>query len=99
MMAAELLDCLKELRLPAVRELYLEQAEQARREGHSYEHYLAELMEHEVEQRRHKRVARMPHESSLPLEKTIDRARARPATAERRCAAEHTAGGRLPGSP
>ena len=72
MMAAELLDCLKELRLPAVRELYLEQAEQERREGHSYEHYLAELMEHEVEQRRHKRVARMPHESSLPLEKTND---------------------------
>ena len=72
MMAAELLECLKELRLPAVREVYPEQADQARREGHSYEQYLAELMEHEVEQRRHKRVARMLHESSLPLEKTIE---------------------------
>ena len=71
-MTTELIDCLRELRLPAVRDSYQEHAEQSRREGHSYERYLASLMEHEIAQRRHKRIARMLRDSSLPLEKTLD---------------------------
>ena len=70
-MSAELIDCLRELRLPAVRDTYQEHAAQARRESHSYERYLTGLMEHEIAERRHKRVARMLRDSSLPLEKTL----------------------------
>ena len=71
-MTAKLIDCLRELRLPAVRDSYQQQADQARREDCSYEQYLAGLMEHEVTERRHKRIARMLRESSLPLEKRLD---------------------------
>ena len=70
-MPTELIDCLRELKLPAVRNTYQEHADSARREEHSYERYLAGLMEHEVAERRHKRIARMLRDSSLPLEKTL----------------------------
>ena len=55
-----------------MRDAYQEQAEQARREGHSYERYLTGLIEHEIAERRHKRIARMLRDSSLPLEKSLD---------------------------
>lgn len=76
MLAAEqrthLTRSLKELRLPAMREGYEEQAEQARREGMSYEQYLLELVEREREGRRHNRIARLLRESRLPLEKSLE---------------------------
>ena len=58
-MTAKLIDCLNELRLPAVRDSYQQQADHASREDCTYEQYLAGLMEHEVTARRHKRIARM----------------------------------------
>jgi DNA replication protein DnaC len=61
---------LKHLFMPTIRECYEEQAETARRESMSYEHYLFELTELEVESRRHNRITRMVRESKLPLEKT-----------------------------
>jgi DNA replication protein DnaC len=67
----ELTDCLKELHLPTVRECYKEQADLARRESLSYEQYLLELMERELEVRRQNRIIRLLKESKLPLEKTL----------------------------
>lgn len=67
-----LLNCLKTLHLPTVRECYQEQAEEARREELSYEHYLFEVMEREREVRRQNRIIRLMRQSKLPLEKTMD---------------------------
>ncbi len=63
---------LKRLRLPTVRACYEEQADLARREALSYEHYLLELVERECETRQHKRIERYLRESKLPLEKTLE---------------------------
>ena len=69
---ARLAETLKRLRLPTVRACYEEQADLARRETLSYEHYLLELLERECEVRREKRIERYLRESKLPLEKTLD---------------------------
>jgi DNA replication protein DnaC len=76
MLAAEnmkslLNESLKELHLPTVRACYEEQAERAREESLGYEHYLAELVEREREDRRHRRIERFLRESKLPLEKNL----------------------------
>lgn len=63
--------CLKELYLSTVQACYGEQAELARRETLSYEHYLLEVMQRECEARRHNRIARLLRESKLPLEKSL----------------------------
>ena len=63
---------LKHLHMPTVRDCYEEQAEMARRESMSHEHYLFEVMEREVETRRQNRIARILRESKLPLEKSWD---------------------------
>lgn len=68
----DLIRCLKELHLPAVRACYEEQADVARRESSTYERYLQELMEQECDVRRQNRVARLLKESKLPLEKSLD---------------------------
>lgn len=69
---ADLIRCLKELHLPAIRACYEEQADVARRESSSYEGYLQELMEEECDVRRQNRVARLLKESKLPLEKSLE---------------------------
>lgn len=61
---------LKELRLPTVRRCYEEQAKQAEKDSSSYEQYLHELLELEVEARQQNRVVRFLRESRLPLEKS-----------------------------
>jgi DNA replication protein DnaC len=66
-----LLSCLKELRLPTMREAFVTAAEQARQESLSYEHYLLELANRECEERGQKRVERLLKESRLPLEKNL----------------------------
>ncbi len=66
-----LLSNLKELHLPAMREAFVQLAEQARQESHSYEQYLLELTNRECEERQHKRVDRWLKESRLPLEKNL----------------------------
>jgi DNA replication protein DnaC len=61
---------LKHLFMPRMRECYEEQAEIARRESMSHEHYLFELTEREIESRRQNRTTRMLRESKLPAEKS-----------------------------
>jgi DNA replication protein DnaC len=68
----ELADSLKTLRMPTIRTCYQEEAEQARKEGLSYEHYLLELIRRESEVRHHGRIGRLMTQSRLPREKTID---------------------------
>lgn len=67
----DLVRCLKELHLPAIRACYEEQADAARRESLSYERYLQQIMEQECDVRRQNRVARLLKESKLPLEKSL----------------------------
>lgn len=67
-----LTQCLKELRLPTVRACYEQEADRARQESLSHEHYLAELVEQEREVRRQNRIARRLRESNLPLEKNLE---------------------------
>lgn len=67
-----LIRCLKELHLPTVRACYEQEADQARQESLTYEHYLAEVMEREREVRRHNRVQRLLRQSKLPLEKSLE---------------------------
>jgi DNA replication protein DnaC len=58
--------------LPAFRECFEEEATRATQESLSYEQYLLELAEREMEMRRHSRVTRLLRESRLPLEKTLE---------------------------
>jgi DNA replication protein DnaC len=67
---AKLVQCLKELHLPACRHSYEELARQAQQEGLSYEQYLLGLMERECQERRAKRIERLLRQSRLPLEKS-----------------------------
>ncbi len=67
-----LINALKELHLPAMREHYESCAAQAQQDSLSYEQYLHELVEKECEVRRQKRVDRYLRESRLPLEKTLE---------------------------
>lgn len=62
---------LRELRLPAMRECFREEAERARAEGLSYEEYLGEMVRLETESRRAHRVERRLRESRLPLNKNL----------------------------
>jgi DNA replication protein DnaC len=64
-------EALKELRLGAMRESLAEVADGARKESHSYEQFLSELIRRELDARRQRRVERLLHESRLPLEKTL----------------------------
>lgn len=66
-----LIEHLKELHLPTVRECYEDTARRAERETLSYEQYLLEVISRECEQRRKKRVERLLKESALPLEKSL----------------------------
>ena len=65
---ARLMEGLRILHLPAFRECFEREAERATREGLSFEQYLLELVEREVEARRQTRVTRLLRESKLPLE-------------------------------
>jgi DNA replication protein DnaC len=69
--AAHLTVRLKELRLPAIRACYREEAENARKASLTYERYLAELVEREAEARRCSRVERLLRASKLPPGKTM----------------------------
>lgn len=72
MSAAELATMLKELKLPAMRDCYERQAEEARKESASFEEYLEGLIRREIEQRRIHRTSRWLRESTLPLEKSLE---------------------------
>ena len=68
----QLLIGLKELRLPAMRALHREQADLARKQSLSYEHFLLSLVQRELEERHANRIERWLRESRLPLEKTME---------------------------
>jgi DNA replication protein DnaC len=67
----ELNTCMKDLRLPGMRECYQEHSDDARAESLSYETYLLGLLQYECEVRRDKKISRFLRESKLPLEKTL----------------------------
>lgn len=69
--AEQLTQGLKKLMLPVVKEEFLNQAEKARKEEWSYEEYLFELMQKELEARENKRTNRWLKESNLPLAKSL----------------------------
>jgi DNA replication protein DnaC len=62
---------LKDLHLPTIRACFESEADLARRNGLSFEQYLLEVFEREMEARRQNRIERYLHESGLPLEKTM----------------------------
>jgi len=70
-LAVSLETCLKELRLPAFRECYEEEARRAQQESVGYEQYLLELAQRECEERRNHRMERDLKVSRLPLEKSL----------------------------
>lgn len=70
-MKTQLIDDLKELHLPAMRDSFETLARQAQQESQSYERYLLELTQRECQTRRDHRVERLLRESRLPLEKTF----------------------------
>ena len=61
---------LRSLHLPTIRHCHEEQARLAEKNSSSYEHYLHEVVELEVEARRQNRIVRYLRESKLPLEKS-----------------------------
>lgn len=61
--------CLKELGLPTVRECVETACEQASREGLSYDAFLLDLLERELERRLQHRLERLLRESHLPVQK------------------------------
>jgi len=68
----EVEQCLRELRLSAVRESYKDIAESAEKEESGYVEYLLELLKQECEVREQKRIERQLRESRLPLEKNLE---------------------------
>ena len=66
-----LLENLKTLHLPTMRDCLEQAAQHAEKETLSYEQYLLELSERECESRRHNRIAALLRESGLPREKTM----------------------------
>jgi len=62
---------LRELRLPTFVRLHGELAGEAEAQGWSFEQYLGQLAEVELEERRQRRLERLQRESQLPAEKTL----------------------------
>jgi len=67
-----IIESLKELHLPTIRQTYKDHTERAINESLSYEEYLLELLDQEIEVRIQKRIERLLKASKLPLEKTMD---------------------------
>jgi DNA replication protein DnaC len=64
-------DCLRDLHLPTMRDEYESAAQRARQESASYERYLLDLAECELEARRSNRIERLLRESKLFMEKSL----------------------------
>lgn len=63
---------LNELRLPTIKTLWPQFAEQADREGWPVAHFLTAILEHELAERAHRRIERHLAEAHLPPGKTLD---------------------------
>ena len=68
----ELIESLKALRLPTIRDEFEESARRAQNESLSYEQYLAELVARECDERRTNRITRLLRQSKIPPEKNLD---------------------------
>ena len=66
-----LLEYLKELHLPTIRESYQDIAIQAQNESLSYEQFLLDVIEKEITTRRNNKTERLLKHSKLPLEKAL----------------------------
>ena len=62
---------LRALKLPGFVRAHAEVGEQAEREGWSFQRYLGQLAEIEIEERRVRRIERLLRASGLPLDKTL----------------------------
>jgi DNA replication protein DnaC len=62
---------LQELKLPTFVERFAELADQAAKEGWSFEHYLNELCSAEIRERRQRRIGKHLKQSGLPKDKTL----------------------------
>jgi DNA replication protein DnaC len=62
---------LRSLHLPTMRGCFEQEAVRATQESLSYEHYLLELAQREIEDRRERRIARQMRQSHLPIEKDL----------------------------
>jgi DNA replication protein DnaC len=69
--AARLPIMLSELRLPTIKRLWLDLAEQSNREGWPAERFLGVLLQHEMAERETRRLARARADSQLPSSKTL----------------------------
>ena len=67
----QILDYLKQLHMPTMRQCYQQIADSARSESFSYEQYFLELLKLECEARRQNRIARNLRASKLPPSKTF----------------------------
>lgn len=67
-----LIEFLKELHLPTIRESFEEMALKAQQESLSYEKYLLELVERECEERHQRKIEKLLRQSKLPLDKNIE---------------------------
>jgi len=70
--SAQVSDTLKELNLPTARACFTDVVRQAEQETLSYEAFLLELLQQEVQGRRHRRIERLLRDSRLPLEKSLE---------------------------
>lgn len=71
MSTASLEILLRELKLPAMLSMHARLARQAEQEGWSFQEYLRQLVETELDERRVRRLDRLRRESHLPKEKTL----------------------------
>ena len=69
--AARLPIMLSELRLPTIKRLWADLAEQSNREGWPAEHFLGALLAHEIAERETRRMARARADSQLPPGKSL----------------------------
>ncbi len=67
------MECLRELHLPTIREVYEDLVRRAVQESWGYEQFLCELVERECQVRQINRTERWLRESNLPLEKNLAR--------------------------
>ena len=93
-----LIEHLKDLHLPTVRQCYEETARRAEQQTLSYEQYLLELISRECEERRKTRVQRLLKGSALPLEKSLPNFNVKRLPAKVAATAADPVGRRLPGS-
>ena len=68
----ELAILLRSLHLPTITALYQDTASRAAREGWTFEQYLHNLVEQEVQDRGRRKVERMMKQSGLPVYKTLE---------------------------